>query len=420
MLKPRVPRRRVPKRHAVQRRAIAPLFALCVLLAASCASDSDTSAPVVTTPVVTTPTAISEPAGGASSTAASSGTSGIDFAEVEAALTEFVDDNGLSGAGFAVVDAEDGLVFEGYAGDFTPERASLVASMSKQVTAGVLMRLDDEGVLDIDAPISEVVGDAWGAGDDSLADRTIAQMLSHSAGMVGLSELRYAPYFCQFDADQEIEQCGAEMYSTPTDDGDVFEPDTRWEYGGGQWQLAGAIAEYASGESWSELVERIYVEPCDLSVGFGYTNHWASLAGGSTDYPSAYSGDPSQLEATENPNIEGGVYTTVPDYAALLLMYLRSGACPNGQVLSQTAIDEMHVDRIGAVYSGDARSGDNGYGIGWWVDRTTGRVFNDGAYGSQAWLDLEGGYGAYLVVEDGPGKRFKTEIEPLLDELLAG
>ena len=37
--------------------------------------------------------------------------------------------------------------------------------------------------------------------------------------------------------------------------------------------------------------------------------------------------------------------------------------------------------------------------MGWWVDRETGRISDGGLYGTVPWLDLEDGYGAYLVVE---------------------
>lgn len=345
-----------------------------------------------------------------------------DFSEVESIVADFVDANELNGAGLALLDADNGVVYEGYWGDFEAERSSFVASMSKQVTAGVLMHLDDEGVLDIDAPISEIVGEAWGTGgsDDTLADRTIAQMLSQSAGMVGLADATYAPYICQFFIEEEIETCGAAIYSTPDDDGDVFEPDSQWEYGGAQWQLAGAVAEFASGESWNELVQRIYVDPCRLSDGFGYNNHWITLGASSTDYPIDFDGDLSLLDSTDNPHMEGGVYSTVADYSELLLMHLRGGVCPDGQVLSQAALDVMHADRIGPVYGGEARNPDNGYGIGWWVDRTNGQVFNDGAFGAQAWLDLDEGYGVYLVVETGSriGQDLKEQLQPVVHELL--
>lgn len=59
----------------------------------------------------------------------------------------------------------------------------------------------------------------------------------------------------------------------------------------------------------------------------------------------------------------------------------------------------MHADRIAAAYDGSAGDTDTGYGMGWWIDRESGRISDPGAYGSVPWLVLKDGYGAYLVIE---------------------
>lgn len=315
-----------------------------------------------------------------------------DFAAVDASIDQFVAERGLNGAGFVVVDAAEGVVHEHYAGVFSPERISFVASSSKMVTAGVLMRLHDDGLLDIDAPVADVV--EWGVGNP---DITPAQLVSNSSGLVGLlPDPAYGPYLCQFVWTGTMQDCAAQIFTTPDDDAAVVPPDTQFRYGGGQWQVAGAVAEAASGTRWNELVEEIYVEPCGLE-SLGYNNHLAQIGERGFAYPEPFDGDLSLLERTDNPNMEAGLYTTPGDYAALLLMHLRGGWCGDQQVLSRAALDRLHADRIGDIY-GSAGPG-TGYGMGWWVDRASGRIYDPGAYGSVPWLDLADGYGAYLVIE---------------------
>ncbi|NND73804.1 MAG: beta-lactamase family protein [Ilumatobacter sp.] len=314
-----------------------------------------------------------------------------DFTAVAPVVEAFVDERGLNGAGLIIVDRDDGVVYEEQWGEFTPDRISLIASSSKMITAGVLLRLHDDGLLDIDAPIADVV--EWGIANP---DITAAQLLSNSSGLVGLGpEPGYAPYLCQFLAAGTLQACAETIFTTPDDDADLVASDTEFRYGGAQWQIAGAVAEAASGTSWDELIEEIYVEPCGLDA-LGYNNHFAQIPGG-FEYPVDFAGDPATLIDTANPNMEGGAYASPSDYAKLLLMQLRGGTCGDSQVLSQDALDRMHGDRVGAVY-GDAAPG-TGYGMGWWVDRESGRLTDPGAYGSVPWLDLEEGYGAYLVIE---------------------
>lgn len=349
--------------------------------------------PPSTTPATTVPAPVPTTAASTTTPATTVPARTYDFSAVGPIVDAFVAERNLNGAGLVIVDREDGVVHEQYWGEFAADRVSIVASSSKMVTAGVLFRLQDDGLLDVDAPVAEAVD--WGAGNP---DVTVAQLLSGSSGLVGLlPNPAYGPYICQFVATGTMQDCAESIFTTPDDDADLVPPDTEFRYGGAQWQVAGAIAEAVSGKPWEQLFDEIYAQPCRLTSS-GYNNHWTQLGTAGFDYPPAIDGDVSPLAATENPNMEGGMYTTTGDYARLLLMHLRGGACDGGPVLSQEALDTMHADRIGEVYGGSSLPG-QGYGMGWWVDRASGRITDPGAYGSVPWLDLADGYGGFLVIE---------------------
>lgn len=321
-----------------------------------------------------------------------------DFAAVGALIDEFVAEQGINGAALVVVERDDGIVFEHYAGAFTPDRVSFIASSSKMLTAGVLMYLAERGLLDPDQPIAEYV--PWAAGHNPQV--TVAQMVSNSSGLVGLMpEPGYAPYVCQFVAEAELEDCATQIWTTPADDGDIVAPDTEYRYGGAQWQVAGAVAETVSGKTWAELVEEVYVEPCGLTT-LGYSNHWVALGGGGFAYPAGFEGDVELIPDTENPHMEGGAYTNARDYAEVLLMHLRDGWCGDTQVFQPETLERMHSDYIGPAYGGTTPTG-SGYGFGWWTYPDAGRIDDPGAYGATAWLDLDDGYGAFLLVEQVSG-----------------
>lgn len=414
------------------------LVAAIGLIAAGCSSGGDeasttaadatesvsTAAPADTEPPATEPPASqppvteltdSEPADSAPTDSESTGsTPTYDFSAVSPIVQAFVDEHELNGAGLIVVDRDDGVVHEDYWGEFAADRISLVASSSKMITAGVLLHLDDEGLLDIDAPVAAVAD--WGTGNP---DITPAQLLSNSSGLVGLApEPTFGPYLCQYLAGGTMQECASAIFTTPDDDDQVVPPDTEFRYGGAQWQIAGAVAEIATGTSWAELIDEIYVQPCGLET-LAFNNHFAQAQVGADgfNYPTMFDADPSKLTPTDNPNMEGGAYVTTGDYAKLLLMHLRGGMCGDTQVLSQDALDRMHADRIGEVYGGDARAG-TGYGMGWWVDRATGRIDDPGAYGAVPWLDLEDGYGAYLVIEQDSttGYLLASQLFDVIDE----
>jgi CubicO group peptidase (beta-lactamase class C family) len=318
-----------------------------------------------------------------------------DFSAIAPIVQGFVDERGLNGAGLVIVDRDDGIVHEEYWGEFGPDRVSLFASSSKSIVAGVLLRLADLGLLDLDAPIADAV--SWGATNP---DITPAQLLSNSSGLVGLGpNPAYLPYICQFRPQGDLQTCGSSIFTTTADDGDVVAPDTQFRYGGGQWQVAGAVAEAVSGKSWAELIDDTYVEPCGVD-SLGFNNHWTQFGAINFTYPERFGGDPSALVPTANPNMEGGGYSTARDYAELLLMQLRDGRCGDTQVLSPASVERLHRDRIEEVSAATDDPRLPGYALGWFVDRSPGGYLTDpGAYGSVPWLDLVDGYGAYLIVE---------------------
>lgn len=318
-----------------------------------------------------------------------------DFDEVSELMDRFVVQRGLAGAGLIVVEQDDGIVLEEYWGEFDAERTSLIASASKMISAGVLLRLDDGGLLDIDAPVADVVD--WGpATPRSLQPSCSPTAPASLVSSPTLSTSRTSVSTFQRGAFKIAERL---IFTTTEDDADVIPPDTSFRYGGGQWQVAGAIAEVASGQPWAELIDETYIQPCGLEPGsLGYSNY-ISLMGNGIDYPTEFSGDPSTLVATDNPNVEAGAYATPRVFAEVLMMYLRGGECGDGhRVLSQQAIDRMVDDRVGPTYGGAAGQG-LGYGLGWWIDRRDGFAYSLGAYGASPTLDLNEGFGYYVVLE---------------------
>jgi CubicO group peptidase (beta-lactamase class C family) len=418
-----------------RRRALLATAVVGSLVLAACSSDADdadntadraASTSTDTTPVTSIGVDGTESSATSSSTIAPSTGSTqapttvaveprqYDFAAVTPIVDAAIAEHALDGAGLVVVHRDDGVVHEQYWGEFGPDRVSLIASSSKMLVAGVLLQLADDGLIDLDAPVADVV--EWGSGNPTI---TPLQLVSNSSGLVGLGpNPGYPPYLCQFLPVGNLQDCAAAIFTTPDDDADVIAPDTEFRYGGAQWQVAGGVAEAASGRSWAELIDDTYVEPCGVD-SLGFNNHWTQFGVG-LGYPTEFAADPATLSATDNPNMEGGAYVTAPDYARLLLMLLRDGRCEDAQVLSPAAVDRMLADRTAEVYDGSGTGA--GYGLGWFVDRATGRHTDPGAFGSVPWLDVDADHGAFLVIEGAGavGSALAAELfEPVADAVAA-
>ena len=372
------------------------------------------------------------------------GEASLDFDAFDTAMSQFVADHALRGASAVLVHKDRGIVHTAGYGEFAADRIYLIMSSSKILSVGVLMRLADEGLLDIDAPIGDYVS-AWGAGKSEL---TVAQLVSGSSGLVGIVDnLLYAPYACQGLDTETLSNCATAIY-TADDAADRRPPDTEFHYGGAAWQLAGGVAEVVSGKTWAELVEETYAA-CNVPT-LAYTSPFSLVsfmfnADGSLDisgigYPPSVNGDPSTLPVSENPSVEGGGYTTVGDYGKILLMLLRGGMCDGTRVLSEEAVERMQLDRI-ASYGGSTETqlrtiladadeatmaltlDFSGYGLGWWVDRAhPGVVVDPGAFGADAWLDVPRGYGAFIAIEGNVvlGAQLGAALKPVADAVFDG
>jgi CubicO group peptidase (beta-lactamase class C family) len=361
--------------------------------------------------------------------------SGLDFSKYDAAVSAFLTEHQLAGASGVVVHKDLGIVHvKGY-GEYAADRLYLVASSSKMVSVGILMTLVDQGKLDVDAPIGNYLA-AWQP--NGKPELKVAQLVSNSSGLVGLIDNpAYLPYLCQYGDAGTLGECAKTIY-TADDAADRKPPDTEFHYGGGQWQLAGGIAEVASGKKWADLVKETYLDKCDTPT-IGYTNQFQKTittdgVAAALSYPSFFVGDKSTLPVTDNPSIEGGLYTTAEDYGKILLMHLRGGECDGTRVLSEASVARMQEDRILKAYNGSttgtagAAIGDAGaqagalagYGMGWWIDRVNQGVFADpGAYGAFPWLDEPRNYAAFLVLQSnaGVGAQLWVAVKPALDEV---
>jgi CubicO group peptidase (beta-lactamase class C family) len=364
---------------------------------------------------------------------------GLDFKPFDDALASAISSYNASDAGVAlpilgasavVVHKDLGAVHSKGYGQFAADRLYLIASAGKILTVGALKRLEEQGKLDFATPISKYLGASWG---EHKTNVSLAQLVSNSSGLPSLGEIlalasnpttellaQYSAHLCQYKPDGSLSDCGKSIYQDDMPANNRA-PDQTFRYGGSQWQLAGAVAEAVSGKPWAELIRETYA-PCDVpSVGF--TNPYGQPGVPPLGYPS-FDAMQSKLPVSSNPSIEGGGYSTAPDYAKLLLMHLRGGKCGDTSVLSAASVAAMQKDRVmaygGTPSTGAAAAGTSiftGYGLGWWISDQL--IADPGAYGAFPFLDLKRGYGAIIMLEVSStvGVQVGLAAKPALDAI---
>jgi CubicO group peptidase (beta-lactamase class C family) len=223
-------------------------------------------------------------------------------------------------------------------GDFERNRISMIASVSKVLSAGVVLTMVDDGLLDLDRPVAEYLD--WGDHHPDVTIRNIPSMMSGIPSISG-SDTHDDP--CVYDPATTLKECAQSVFR---DESRSKPPGEEFRYSAGGWQLAGGVAEVVSKSSWADVVERQLLSPCGLcNTGF-------RAGDDSIFYP--FDGDPSNLPATANPSLGGGAYSTVNDYSKVLLMHLRGGLCEQERVLSPEMVQLMQTG-LGAGGREDAR-----------------------------------------------------------------
>ena len=167
---------------------------------------------------------------------------------LRAAIGEVLAREGVPGAGIALVD-RDGPIWVGGVGvadettraPVTADTVFRAASLTKGVIGLGVMRLVEQGRLDLDAPLRGLVPDAgisnpW----EDVAPVTLAQVLEHTAG---LDDMRLNEVFSGDDALAP----GAALAINPRSRVVRWRPGTRMAYSNVGYTLAGRAIEVATG-----------------------------------------------------------------------------------------------------------------------------------------------------------------------------
>jgi CubicO group peptidase (beta-lactamase class C family) len=135
----------------------------------------------------------------------------------------------------------------------TPRHRFRVASHSKSFTAAGILKLREQNRLKLDDPVGQFVGKLHAG----VARTTIAQLLSHSAGLIRDGD----------DAGQFLDRrpfLSADELAAALEDAPVIEPNTRFKYSNIGYGLLGKVIETVTGEAYASWIRREIVDAVGL------------------------------------------------------------------------------------------------------------------------------------------------------------
>lgn len=179
--------------------------------------------------------------------------------------------HGVPGAAVAIID--DGAVVwsKGYGvlqtGDDTgvnPETLFSAGSVSKMINAALILRLVDEGILDLDADIRAYLGDwAWSETPFSQGHAvTLRQILSHTAGF---NVHGFADFQPEEALPTTLQILNGEAPAKNDQITVTFTPGDHMEYSGGGIMVSQHIVEHVTGLSYEEAAHRYVFTPLGMT-----------------------------------------------------------------------------------------------------------------------------------------------------------
>jgi len=135
----------------------------------------------------------------------------------------------------------------------TPRHRFRVASHSKSFTAAGILKLREQGKLKLDDPVGQFVGKLH----KKVAQTTISQLLSHSAGLIRDGD--DAGQFMDRRPFLSAEELMAALQAPP-----MIAPNTRLKYSNIGYGLLGRVIEAVTGEPYASWIQREVVDAAGL------------------------------------------------------------------------------------------------------------------------------------------------------------
>jgi CubicO group peptidase (beta-lactamase class C family) len=189
-------------------------------------------------------------------------------------------------------------------------------------------------------------------------------------------------------------------------------PGTKFKYGGLSMQLAGRIAELATGRDWGTIFQERIAKPLEM-----FNTHFTPV---------------DTIQGGHAPMLGGGARTDLAGYANFLSMIYNNGVFRGKRILSAKVIKEMQADQVGDAFVKPdefvehARSSKRKdiYGMGEWREEVDAKgnavlISSPSWAGAYPWIDKKNNvYGFFLTrvasMKNGFSPFYTSPILPMM------
>ncbi len=279
-------------------------------------------------------------------------------------IPQLLNDFNVPGAAIAVIENGEIILQKGYGYSNVDQGIKVtnttgfnIGSISKTIAAWGVMKLVQEGKIDLDAPAKTYLT-RWHLPESEFdANKvTIRRLLSHTAGL----SLHGYPGWGPKDVLPTIEESLDGKNNGPGGVEMIMEPGTKWKYSGGGFSILQLIVEEVSGQRFEDYMQSEILDPLGMTSS-SFTIDKKILGASSNEHNRF--GEVIDFELF-TAQAAAGLHTTINDFTifAMASLYANKSDKPQ-QILSAATIKEMMVP---------APASNGSYGLGYQVDSIQG------------------------------------------------
>ena len=265
------------------------------------------------------------------------------FDELDAKIEEGIKSYGIPGVAVAVLAGGQehvkgyGVTSVDHPVPVDADTVFRIGSTTKTFTGTTLMRLIDQGKVDLDAPVRLYLPQFSVADPAASAEVTVRQLLNHSSGWLGDDLQDFGR------GEDAVSRYVASMTRLPQ----LTAPGTVFAYNNSGLVVAGRIIEVVTGSSYETAVRDLLIDPLELDhtrffsdqiVGFNVAASHNVVNGKAVV-------DPAFWEFPRSCNPTGSLISSARDQLRYARFHLGDGTAPDGtRLLGKNALQAMRSD----------------------------------------------------------------------------
>jgi CubicO group peptidase (beta-lactamase class C family) len=282
----------------------------------------------------------------------------------------------------------------------TPETFFQIGSITKTFTGTAVMRLIEQGKMELGARVREYVRDFRVADETASEEATVRHLLTHTADWVG----------DYFEDTGSGDDALARYVSKMAELEQLAPLGTAWSYCNSGFTLLGALIERVMGTPYEEALEELVLAPLHLDCVFfdpGDVMTYRFAVGHQFSDNGPEVARPWPLPRYAYPS--GGITCTAGDLLRYAAFHLGDGRTPEGQrLLGSDSLTATHAPQVNKWVN-------EAWGLAWAVDRADGtwRVYHGGGTtGQVSLLTLvpEEHFAIVVLTNGNRGERITTAV----------